>query len=50
MTKTNVLKALKEKATSIYKSIIKKKTPELELPLRSLSNVKYDEKEGYFEI
>ncbi|MBW2974807.1 DNA topoisomerase IV subunit A [Candidatus Woesearchaeota archaeon] len=30
--------------------MLKKKAPELNLPLRSLSNVKYDEKEGYFEI
>jgi DNA topoisomerase VI subunit A len=34
----------------VYNSIIKKKKPELEAPLRSLSNVKYDESTGYFEL
>jgi len=48
--KNKVLEGIKEKATNVYKKILKKKTPELELPLRSLSNVKYDEKGGYFEI
>jgi len=36
-------------AEKIYKGILKKKAPELNSPLRSLSNVKYDEKEGYFD-
>ena len=48
--KNKVLEGIKEKATDVYKTILKKKTPELDMPLRSLSNVKYDEKEGYFEI
>ncbi len=39
-----------KKANNVYKKILKKKSPELDLPLRSLSNVKYDEKGGYFEI
>ncbi len=48
--RNKVLEGIKEKATDVYKKILKKKTPELDMPLRALSNVKYDEKEGYFEI
>ena len=48
--KNSVLEGIKEKATDVYRAILKKKAPELDMPLRALSNVKYDEKEGYFEI
>jgi len=48
--KSKVTDLIKEKAEDVYKDIIKKRTPELDMPLRALSNVKYDEKEGYFEI
>ncbi len=48
--KNKVLEGIKEKANLVYNQILKKKTPGLDLPLRSLSNVKYDEKGGYFEI
>ncbi|HLC84324.1 MAG TPA: DNA topoisomerase IV subunit A [Candidatus Nanoarchaeia archaeon] len=34
----------------VVKDISKKKAPELSFPLRSLQNVKFDEKEGYFEL
>ena len=37
-------------ASGIYKKILRKKSPELTSPLRSLSNVKYDPKHGYFEL
>ena len=37
-------------ATQIYKKITAKKSPELKMPIRSLNNVKYDEKDGYFEL
>lgn len=37
-------------AKGIYDKILKKKAPELEAPLRSLNNVKYDSKAGYFEL
>ena len=47
---TDVIKQLKELATSIYKTILSKKQPQLVVPLRSLANVKYDPKEGYFEL
>ena len=46
--KNKVLEGIKEKAGNVYKKILRKKAPELDLPLRSLSNVKYDEKDGYF--
>lgn len=45
-----VTKQIKEIAKGIYDSILKKKQPHLEAPLRSLSNVKYDDKLGYFEL
>ncbi|MBR9699390.1 DNA topoisomerase IV subunit A [Candidatus Woesearchaeota archaeon] len=45
-----VIKKIKETAEDVYKDILKKKQPTLHMPLRSLSNVKYDSKDGYFEI
>jgi len=45
-----VLSEIKEISNRIYKRILKKKQPQLESPLRSLSNVGYDDKEGYFEL
>ncbi len=45
-----VAKQIKEIAEGIYKSILKKRQPRIESPLRSLSNVKYDDKLGYFEL
>lgn len=46
----NVINEIKSIADGIYKNIIKKKQPELKTPLRSLSNVRYDVKEGFFDI
>ncbi|MBN1386697.1 DNA topoisomerase IV subunit A [Candidatus Woesearchaeota archaeon] len=46
----NVLDGIKDIATSIYKSIIKKEKPEIAMPLRALNNVTYDPKVGYFEL
>jgi DNA topoisomerase-6 subunit A len=43
-------KAIDGVASMIYKSIQSDKKPDLSLPVRSLSNVKYDKKKGYFEI
>ena len=45
MKKSPVIADIKDIADGIYKKILKKKQPELETPLRSLSNVKYDPKE-----
>ncbi|RMF54681.1 DNA topoisomerase VI [Candidatus Woesearchaeota archaeon] len=43
-------KKIKEIALDVYQKVIRKKVPELEMPLRSLSNVTYDEKKGFFEL
>src|SRR5687767_6681144 len=37
-------------AGDIHGSILKGNKPELKFPLRTLSNVKYSRKQGYFEI
>jgi len=51
MKKSNLaLKEINNKANDVYSSIMKKKAPELKMPLRSLSNVKYDSKDGFFEL
>lgn len=47
---SKVVEGIKKVADDIYKKIMKKKNPELKTPLRSLNNVKYDEKDGYFEL
>jgi DNA topoisomerase-6 subunit A len=41
---------IKEFAQDMYDKIIKKKAPQIKTPLRALSNVKYDMKDGYFEL
>jgi len=41
---------IKEIADKIYRSILRKKQPSISSPLRSLSNVKYDEKTGFFDL
>ncbi|MBW2995853.1 DNA topoisomerase IV subunit A [Candidatus Woesearchaeota archaeon] len=45
-----VLPQINDLAKGVYSKILKKKQPELKSPLRSLSNVKYDPKDGYFEL
>jgi len=45
-----IIEKIKGIATDTYKKIQKKKQPELKMPLRSLTNVKYDPKDGYFEL
>ncbi len=47
---TSVLTKIKGIANDVYTKILKKKQPNLETPLRALSNVKYDAKDGYFEL
>ncbi len=37
-------------STGVYKTILAKNRPQLTTPLRALSNVRYDDKIGYFEI
>ena len=41
---------IKEIASGIYKKILSKKQPDLTIPLRSLSNVEYNDKDGYFKL
>jgi DNA topoisomerase VI subunit A len=42
--------AITQAAFGIKEAINKKKKPELKMPVRALSNVKYDPKKGFFEI
>ena len=48
--KDNVISKIKEIAENVYKRISLIKSPSLIIPLRGLSNVQYDEKQGYFKI
>lgn len=47
---TDVVKSIKEKANDVYRKIISRKAPSLDMPIRSLQNVDYDIKKGYFEL
>lgn len=44
------MKAISETAASIHSKIRNRRRPELKMPVRSLSNVRYDQKKGFFEI
>lgn len=44
------LKKIKEISNNIYTTISKQKKPSVESPLRSLANVEYSKKEGYFTL
>jgi len=48
--KNSAVELINENAKGIYQKILARKKPDLKIPLRALSNVKYDPKEGYFEI
>ena len=37
-------------ASDVHKQILKKSKPDLSFPIRSLKNVSYSEKNGFFEI
>lgn len=47
---SSVKKQIKLFAEEMYKKILRKKQPEIRTPLRSLNNVRYDPKNGYFEL
>lgn len=47
---TTVIKQIRDEAKSVMQTILKQKKPSMKFPLRSLTNVKYDPKIGYFEI
>ena len=52
MSKLNldVADAIKNSAQNIHNKILKSQKPTMTTPIRSLSNVKYHEKKGYFEM
>jgi len=50
MSDTGVIPKIKKEAKGVEEQILKKKKPTLYFPIRSLANVRYLEKEGYFEI
>lgn len=47
---TATKRAIDEVARHVYDAINSNKKPALQMPVRSLSNVRYDAKKGYFEI
>lgn len=47
---SRTVKAIDEVANDVYSTILTGKKPDLEMPIRSLSNVNYNPKTGYFEI
>ncbi|MCG8591165.1 MAG: hypothetical protein MJE66_17885, partial [Proteobacteria bacterium] len=44
------VKLIRETATDVHGDILKRSKPDLHFPVRSLGNVSYSEKRGYFEI
>lgn len=46
----HTLQAIESAAEEIYSSIQKSKAPALKMPVRSLQNVHYDKKKGFFEL
>ena len=44
------VKAIHDSATRLHEKVKRRGKPELQFPVRSLSNVRYDGKAGYFEI
>ncbi len=50
MAERNLTEEIKGMARNIYQTILKKNKPVLKSPIRSLSNVKYNKKEGYFQL
>ncbi len=50
MTERNLTKEIKQLAEYIYQTILKKQKPTLKSPIRSLSNVTYNKKDGYFQL
>jgi len=50
MAGKKVIEKIEKVAKDVYAKIRKIEQPDLEMPIRSLSNVAYNEKEGYFKI
>ncbi|MCZ6602977.1 MAG: DNA topoisomerase IV subunit A [Planctomycetota bacterium] len=47
---SDVIKTIKSRARSVHKAIMKRQKPDLRFPIRSLANVRYDPKAGYFQL
>jgi DNA topoisomerase VI subunit A len=45
-----VMKCVEDSASGVYSEILKGRKPDLTMPVRALSNVKYQTKVGYFEL
>src|SRR5262245_37383818 len=43
-------KMIRDTADGIYQTVLKKRAPSLDFPIRSLDNVSYDKKKDFFEI
>ena len=48
--KVPVTEKIEDNARNVYKKILKRQKPTMTTPIRSLSNVKYHVKKGYFEM
>ena len=48
--KSPVIPKIDSEANQVHKTILAKKKPQMKFPLRSLANVKYDPKDGFFEL
>ncbi|MHC5060913.1 MAG: DNA topoisomerase IV subunit A [Planctomycetota bacterium] len=48
--KVSVAEKIKENAKGVYDKILRQQKPTMSTPIRSLSNVKYHARKGYFEI
>ncbi len=48
--KVNVLKQIDDSAKNVHKNILRRRKPQITIPVRSLANVTYEPKVGYFEL
>ncbi len=49
-TEKEVVEKIVDTAKGMHQDIRKQKQPQIKIPLRALSNVEYDQKEGYFKL
>src|SRR5262245_11938690 len=47
---SETVRRIEKSAAEIHKTILKHDKPSMRFPMRSLSNVKYDPKQGHFEM
>jgi DNA topoisomerase-6 subunit A len=50
MTSEEMVKKIKDTSKGIFDKVMKKEQPQLSIPLRTLNNVNYNPKVGYFEM